>query len=349
MIEDPAGAGIWTVNRNGLYFFEFKSGKMQTFFDIPALKEKSLTVLSPSKDGNIWIFDNTGRKLLLFDSRKKNLRSGIDLSRQLPNVFVNAIFQENNGRVWISSWTNQVFVVDLDLSKVVFSIKKRPGDSRSIASQFFWDMCQDEDGTLWFATMSGISKCNPEKNLYRLYGMPGKIPMLDSTSISVVATDPMDSSLWLATLSKHLINYHPLSGKYRIINVGEDLHAERPGGVRNIRFYADGAAIVNVNNFDFLAKVISCVVLLQSSLQLLQIIGNNRNGLGPVQRLPKHGECVFILNGYQALVRPEADSPTVPNPDLFGYFVIEINFQNFGGESIHLAKLHGFPVLVLRF
>jgi ligand-binding sensor domain-containing protein len=242
LLEDPNGAGIWMVNRKGLYFLNFKSGGLQTFFDVPALRDKSLTVLSPARDDNFWIFDNTSRALLLFDPKLKKLSSSIDLKKNLPYVFVNAVFQDNNNRVWISSWTNQIFVVDLDRDQKLFQLRHRPGDTRSIASEFFWDMMQDSDGTLWLGTQSGISKCNPEKNLYRVYGLSQKIPLLDSTSISIVTMDPLDSSIWLATHNKRLINYHPVTGSYRIFDVGDDQpewRGKRPGGIRNIRFYKD--------------------------------------------------------------------------------------------------------------
>jgi len=242
---DPSGKGLWMCNRSGIYYYDIVNRSLHSFKNQPndsLFASRSVAALNTSPFGNMWFFNNNQKELISFDPSTKKILQRINISTQLPNADGATIFEDKNHRLWFSSWTYDLLVIDQQNGNKIQSIKHRPEDNRTVAGQFFWAASQDDDGTIWLGTVSGISKCNPEATIYREYHLAQKIKELDGTSIVIVEQDPADKSFWLLTRSQLIIHFHPQNEKYEVYdlkNAAPGIGEIKPGFVNTLKFFRD--------------------------------------------------------------------------------------------------------------
>lgn len=242
---DPTGEGLWIATGSGIMYYDIVKNSVLNFSNqknVSLFARRSVSALSISASGSLWFFDNNKKELISFDPSEKKILKRINISQEAPSADGATIFEDRNHRLWFSSWTYQLFTIDLANGNKVGPLQHQPDDNRTIAGQFFWDAFQDEDGTIWLGTVSGISRCNPERNIYVEYRLPEKIKELSGSAIQLAEEDPADKSFWIITASSMLIHYYPGNDKYEVI----DLSKAEPGrggimpGICNaIRFFRD--------------------------------------------------------------------------------------------------------------
>jgi ligand-binding sensor domain-containing protein len=260
MLPDPSGKGIWLATSSGLIYYDI-TRKAQLDFrkqvSNPLFANQNSSALAQSSSGHFWFFNNDTKEIISFDPSTKTIIRKINVRQVIPNASGATLFEDKNNRLWFSSGTRDCLVIDYLHSDKIEKIKNSEEDKMSIISGFFWSVYEDEDGTLWFGTTSGISKCNPEKNLYKAHHLYDKIAELKNTSISIITEDPADKSWWLGTLSNHLIHYYPDNGKYEVLDLKKakpDRRGQHPGGMFNICPMGNYIVIANINGIWQLRK-----------------------------------------------------------------------------------------------
>ena len=260
MLMDPSGKGIWLCTLAGIIYYDITQ-KLRLDFrnqgNNPLFANQNTAALAPSSPGHCWFFNNDTKEIISFNPSTQTITSKINVKQAMPNASGATLFEDKNHRLWFSSGTGDCLVIDYLHGNKIEKIKSSEEDKISITNGHFWSVYEDEDGTLWFGTITGISKCNPEKNLYKAHHLYDKIAELTNTSISIITEDPADKSWWLGTLSNQLIHYYPNSGKYESYDLKKakpDRRGQRPGGMYNICLIGDYVVIANTNGIWQLRK-----------------------------------------------------------------------------------------------
>lgn len=240
LLIDTAEKEIWITTRAGLVCYEMANGKKYDFSNQPGKKlfdRQFISALARSPGGLFWCFNNSTREIILFDPAKKEIVRTIGVSHIIPGAGGVSLYEDKNHRLWFSSWTGDCLVIDYLHGNKMEKLTNRVDDKMSITNGYFTSVLEDEDGILWFGTVSGISKCSPDKNLYKVHYLRDKIPDLKNTSISVISEDPADKTWWMATIDRKIINYSPATGNYRTYipdKAVPDKKNQLPGGVFNV-------------------------------------------------------------------------------------------------------------------
>jgi ligand-binding sensor domain-containing protein len=242
---DPSGKGLWMTTRLGIFYYDISEGSLLSYNNRPddvLFAKRSATALSISPSGKMWFCNNTQKELISFDPSSRKILQRINIGNQLSGDDGSTIFEDRNQRLWFCSWNYHLLVIDLQNGNKIQSLKHRAEDNQTVANQFFWAAFQDDDGTIWLGTLSGISRCNPEATIYSKYHLSQKIKELNGTSIQLAEQDPVDKSFWLLTSSQLLIHYNPQNEKYESFNLknAEDgTGGVKPGGVNRFKVFKD--------------------------------------------------------------------------------------------------------------
>ena len=241
---DPSGKGLWMASRSGIFYYDIVKQSLLNFSNQPGdslFAKRSATGLSISPSGNMWFFNNNQEELISFDPSSKKILQRINISK-VANAEVSTIFEDRNHRLWLSCWNYELLVIDLQNENKIQYLKHRPEDNRTIAGQFFWAAWQDNDGTIWLGTLSGISRCNPEVTIYKEYHLLEKIKELNGTSILLAEQDLTDKSFWMLTRSQLIIHYYPQNEKYELFdlkNAEPGIGGIKPGVANTIKFFKE--------------------------------------------------------------------------------------------------------------
>lgn len=213
----PVGNKIWLATAAGLKCIEYKGNRFEEIKDTSTIfREGGKASLTRGSEGTIWMADVSGNRLIGFDTKTYRVQKSINMAEYIPAFDAATLFYDNQQRLWFATWDFLSGVIDLGKNDKFVALQHFPANPQSIASNFFWDVNQDEDGTLWFATVAGISRCNPEKILYKKHYLPHYIPELQNTTLTIVKEDSADNSLWMVSKNRLIIHYNPISHKYKI-------------------------------------------------------------------------------------------------------------------------------------
>lgn len=242
MIEDPSGNGLWLATRRGLHFYDLKTGQFLSYKNQrdSLFTNHSVAALFKSASGCCWFFDNNTQQIVAFDPATKNITRKIGIAGVMPNALGATLFEDSEQRIWFSSWSSEIAVIDPQNGNTITRIKNDKNDPLSIPGDFFWCAREDEDGTLWLGTLAGISKCNASKSIYRVHRLAEKFPFLADNSIRLMIEDPVDKSWWLTTKNKlFLVHYFPVTGNYVLFDLQaaeKNIHGSLPGPVYGMQF-----------------------------------------------------------------------------------------------------------------
>jgi ligand-binding sensor domain-containing protein len=212
MLEDPSGRGMWFATRTGLHFYDTNTG---SYVDFKNQKGNSLfnahshAAMATATRGKFWVFDNDTKEVILFDPVKMSVEQRIPLPPQLKDVYGAMLFEDGEKRLWFSGSNQSIITIDLKHGNKMESIRHNEDDALSIAGNFMWDAMQDNDGTIWLGTIGGISKCNPSKNIFRLYRFESINPVFKNAFINLVAENPADKTWWIIFNATMLAHYYP--------------------------------------------------------------------------------------------------------------------------------------------
>jgi ligand-binding sensor domain-containing protein len=242
---DPSGNGLWMATRSGIFYYDTQKKSLLDFRNQPGdslFARRGTSALSLTPSGNMWFFNNSLKELTSFDPSSKKIIQTINVSGYIPSADGATILEDRNHRLWFASITYELLVVDLRNGNKIDFIKHRQEDNRTIANQFFWAAHEDDDGTIWLGTHSGISRCNPEFTIYKEYHLAQKIKELNGTSIHLAEQDPVDKTFWILTRSQLVIHYNPQNEKYELFDLNKaasGIGGIRPGLANTLRFFKD--------------------------------------------------------------------------------------------------------------
>ncbi|HAF30415.1 MAG TPA: hypothetical protein DCG75_15340 [Bacteroidales bacterium] len=172
------GTNYGLVKYDGVDFYLFT--EKDSLFDI------QISSIKEDNNGTLWIGHKTG-KISRFDGfvfTKFNPEEGH--CKQVISSF----FTDNKGVVWFSTYGEGVYNYQGENRKRLYNINADNG----LIDNYVYDIVQDKDSLLYFATDKGISVYNPNKNKFT-----DQITMLDGLPDNIVKRIIIKGSeMWIA-------------------------------------------------------------------------------------------------------------------------------------------------------
>ncbi|MCP4154297.1 MAG: protein kinase [bacterium] len=166
--EDKSGI-LWLGTLGGLNKFDKKNGTFYCYRNIPdneeSLSHNSVNAIYESKSGELWIGTSGGlnrfsRRGKVFTHWKRNP----DLPKTISQNKISAIGEDKNGNLWIGTWGGGLNKFDRKQGTFKHYLEKD-----GLANGFIYSILGDKNGNLWMSTNKGLSKFNPERELFKNY------------------------------------------------------------------------------------------------------------------------------------------------------------------------------------
>jgi ligand-binding sensor domain-containing protein len=233
--EDPSKKGLWIACQDKLNYFDFAS---QSFYhsDHNPLKIPILTPTTKSAltiEQNLLVYsDNATSEICWYDTRLHKIVKTfkvIDGNGKSHTNFYK-IFFDSNKDLWIGTYENIMFYVNAKLTQtILIQDEYEKGNRNSFAVNAYNDVLQEENGTIWFGTLKGLSTITglavkyPNDQLFNIYDfskkMFGKQP--DDGTVGFIE-DSQDNTWWFLTGKKRIFNYNPVTDKYSEFKVPDN-------------------------------------------------------------------------------------------------------------------------------
>jgi ligand-binding sensor domain-containing protein/sensor histidine kinase YesM len=226
LLEDPAKTGIWIACQNGMNFFDFATQKIYNQYynpnNIPILTAENVSAFASNHDKFVYS-NNTTKEICWYDFKSKKIIKKFEPKSTTSISFfdVYKIFFDNNDDIWLSSFNEKSAYINLKLNQTItFGYEK--GSKTSFTANRFLDVFQEKNGTIWFATVNGISTINgmaalfPNEKLFDIFDFSKTIfNTKPNDGIFNILDDSKDSTWWIITLENRLINYSPSTNQFK--------------------------------------------------------------------------------------------------------------------------------------
>lgn len=253
LAESPDGKGFWLTTRTGLQYYSKQEKKFITAANSPdttLINNHSVSAISKTPYGHYWYVDNTTKTIIGFDPLKKTVRYRIKADSSDRISYGATLFEDRDHILWFCNWRYELYMIDYLNGNKIRRVQHDKNDVTSIAGDFFWEVMQENDGTLWFGTVGGISKCNLSRSFYKVHRLPPEANTIDNPAIGFVSENPFDKNWWVATSKYMLVQYHPLTGQSVLFNL-EKFAANRsnntPGNVNRMIYFNDSIFLFGNN------------------------------------------------------------------------------------------------------
>jgi ligand-binding sensor domain-containing protein len=250
MAESLDGKSIYLATKQGLVYYDKVS---KQFVFINEMSKNNLTVnvvgasaLCKTFYGHYWYADNDAKTIIGFDPNTRQEKYSITTKEITKSFEAATLFEDHNHMLWVSTWGNELYMIDYLHENKVTRIRHNKNDVSSVAGDFFWDAMQEADGTLWLGTVGGISKCNPSRSFYKVHRLPEAINTIQKPAISFLTENPLDKTWWLSTAKQVLVNYNPSTSKtitYDVKKFFPDKNKKSPAGVNRMIFLKDSILV----------------------------------------------------------------------------------------------------------
>ncbi|GAB3521595.1 hypothetical protein GCM10027442_46000 [Emticicia fontis] len=221
LIEDPDKKGLWIVCNNdyGLNYLDFSSQKtVNRLFNpdkIPVFEIQSPSALTIDKN-KVTFVDNIAQEIVWYDTKSHKIIKRFKPKGNWSSFFeVSDLFFDINQNIWLSSFNNRVAYIDMK-KNMTTEIKYERGNNNSITANRFFDILQEKNGTIWFATLNGISTINglsalyPNRKIFDVFDFSKAFfKDDDKNGFLNLVEEPRDSSWWMSTSDNRLIRYQP--------------------------------------------------------------------------------------------------------------------------------------------
>ncbi len=242
VMYDKKNDGFWFATGSGLLFYDNARQDLIGYEDMPSnplFAKCNASAFTCAENGSFWFSNNSTQEVIGFDPATKTIVRKVGLKGRTPQGNIATMLMDSKKRLWISNWAFNLLCIHLNDTDRIEQIYSKDEQKTSVAGQFLWDAMEDENGTIWFGTLNGISICNADKQLFKACHLPDKIPELRSTPIYIMKEHPNDKSWWITTGNHTIIQYFPTTHTYRTYHLDgfrANKEGRRPGSIFSLYF-----------------------------------------------------------------------------------------------------------------
>ena len=216
LYEDRAGT-FWVGTLQGLAYFDSSKNQFEVFqpnpVESPPLKGYIISQILEDGEGNLWIGTNKG--LFSWNPKEKQFR----LRSMLNKYFTSGLMIDKDQRLWVSTESKGVYVLDINTGKLLKKFLHNPQDSTSLVENFsLIKILQDSREQIWIAGFAvggaGLYRVSEDENSL----IPYKYIPDDTSAISffehIFIREDSKGRLWVGSDHGGLNLYDPLTDKF---------------------------------------------------------------------------------------------------------------------------------------
>ncbi|MBA4853963.1 histidine kinase [Emticicia sp. BO119] len=234
LIEAPDKKGLWIICNNdySLNYLDFSSQKIfnRGFnpTNIPIFEIKTPSAITINQNKIVFVNNDT-QEIVWYDTQNKKIAKSFKLSSDWSFLFeIENIFFDANQNLWLGSFNNRIAYIDFGKNQTT-EIKYEKGNNNSITANRLFDILQEKNGTIWLATLNGVSTINglsalyPNKKAFDIFDFSNAFFKNDEKNgLMCLVEDSRDSSWWIETSDNRLINYEPETNQSTTIQIPEN-------------------------------------------------------------------------------------------------------------------------------
>ena len=214
IFEDSSGM-LWIGTRGGLnrlvpsdsegsppIFVRYKHNPI----DSNSLCNNEVTSILEDQSGKLWIGTRNGLNMLVPSANEYSppiftrYLHNPDNPNSLSNSYVQSIYEDRSGILWIGIWGGGLSRFDPD-KKTFTHFVNDPLDPQSLSDNGVYSIYEDRSGVLWVGTVGGLNKFDKEKNKFKHWvNEPGNPNSLSSKRVFSIYED-RSGVLWVGTVS----------------------------------------------------------------------------------------------------------------------------------------------------
>jgi len=231
-IFEDSKNNLWIATPNELSLFDRKTGKFTIYK--AAKGSYGSSILEDKNNPDILWMANYEAGLSKFDKKKKEFKYFKHDSKNKDTISNNtmwAIFQDNEGFIWIPTLGGGLDKFDPKTEKVVISYKHDPKDSSSIGSNALNHYYEDKAGNCWVATTdNGLNKFDKKNGKFKHYSEKNGFPTNNIMNI----LEDNSGVLWLGS-KVGLIKFDPVTETSKLYTKSDGLQSNEFFEYPNIR------------------------------------------------------------------------------------------------------------------
>ncbi|MBS1911672.1 MAG: histidine kinase [Bacteroidetes bacterium] len=227
---DPGGR-LWVGTDYGLNIFDERRNAFRVRIEPMAgcnHDEATVNVIYMDRDSSVIIGTN-GR---IFRSRSWNSAaprfapfpgSAQDAGRDEP-IATRSILRDNDGMLWVGTRERGLYLYDR-MNRPVRHFMNIPDDAASLPAGLIWSIHQDRAGTIWFGTVSGICRWDPEHSVFRSCCISESRGPAGCSDNACAITEDRNGDLWIALHGGGVARYNRAADSFESFNTGNGMAA----------------------------------------------------------------------------------------------------------------------------
>jgi len=191
--------------QHGLDVLDLRSGKKLKHYDSRShhFKTNFIYCLRSTRSGDVLAATNQG--IYLYDKKRDDFYP----LGNLPETFYTYIFEDDQGKLWIGSSVEGLFVYD-PVNGQISNYKYHPNEKNSLADNRVTWIHQDKRHDIWVSTESGLCKYDKNSSAFLRYTTANDLP----GNMIFAMLEDKSGNFWVST-SKGLAYFDPITGKVK--------------------------------------------------------------------------------------------------------------------------------------
>ncbi len=208
--EDKNGA-IWFVSFNGIASINTKLGTLSTSPRINTLGN-NIGKMTTDSEGNIWVYNFKEKAVSIVDPVTKTYKN-LDRKTGLSDSLAFEILQDNDKRIWITTYTGGANIIDQKAGKIKYLNKTTGLSSNNLSA-----ITTDKKGSVLLAGNDGFDIVDIKSGTVKYYNKPQGLKSIYTLGLTVDST----GQIWRNTVGGiELIDVN--KGTLRYINPKDGL------------------------------------------------------------------------------------------------------------------------------
>ncbi|MDR1811146.1 MAG: hypothetical protein LBR34_12240, partial [Prevotella sp.] len=208
---------LWLSEKKSLY--AFRAGQKTLFTELSAA-DSPISCIYQATDARIYVGTiSSGVFVIDPNKRIKKLISGCSQ--------VSCIYEDDKKNLWVATWENGVYKMNRNGDIINYNTNTNLRGS-NICSNYARALCQDNNGDIWIGTYKGLSKLNPEKEIFTHYNSGKNSPLyLSNESVWSLLKDEQ-GTIWAGTYFGGVNYFNPDVSFYTFHDLQNGVFQNKP-------------------------------------------------------------------------------------------------------------------------